>query len=82
VLGVVFSATLAGTDGALADRPVQTVSHLHAIGDEHGIARAADALSNGVFAAALVAAAFLIAGALAIRFQRREPRYVPAPAGA
>jgi EmrB/QacA subfamily drug resistance transporter len=82
VLGVVFSATLAGTDGALADRPVQTVSHLRAIGDEHGIARAADALSNGVFAAALVAAAFLIAGALAIRFQRREPRYAPAPAAA
>jgi hypothetical protein len=72
VLGVVFSATLASTDGALADRPVQTVSHLQAIGDGQAVARAADALSSGVFAAALVAAAFLVAGALAIRFQ---PRY-------
>jgi EmrB/QacA subfamily drug resistance transporter len=82
VLGVVFSATLAHTDGALADRPVQTAAHLRAIGDGHNLSRAADALSSGVLAAALVAAAFLIAGALAIRFQRRDGRYAPAPAAA
>jgi EmrB/QacA subfamily drug resistance transporter len=82
VLGVVFSATLAHTDGALADRPVQTVSHLRAIGDEHGLNRAVDALASGVSVAALVAAAFLIVGAVAIGLQRREGRYAPAPAAA
>jgi EmrB/QacA subfamily drug resistance transporter len=83
VLGVVFSATLAGTDGELADRPVQTVSQLRAIGDEQAVARAGDALSSGVFVAALVAAAFLVAGALAIRFQSRpETAYAAAPAAA
>jgi EmrB/QacA subfamily drug resistance transporter len=81
VLGVVFSATLAGTSGALADRPVQTVGQLRAAGDTEGLARAADALSSGVSVAALVAAAFLIAGALAIGFQRRAG-YAPAPAAA
>jgi EmrB/QacA subfamily drug resistance transporter len=80
VLGVVFSATLAHTDDALADRPVQTVSHLRAVGDDHGLGRAVDALSGGVSVAALVAAAFLIAGAVAIRLQRRESGYAPAPA--
>jgi hypothetical protein len=78
VLGVVFSATLSDTSGALADRPVQTVGHLRAIGDAHGVERAADALSSGVSAAALVAAAFLAAGALAIGFQRRAG-HAPAP---
>ena len=82
VLGVVFSATLANTDGALADRPVQTMSHLRAIGDEAAVSRAADALSSGVFAAALVAAAFLVAGALAIRFQPHDNHYAPATAAA
>jgi EmrB/QacA subfamily drug resistance transporter len=82
VLGVVFSATLAHTDGTLADKPVQTVSHLRAIGDEHGLSRAVDALAGGVSVAALVAAAFLIAGAVAIAFQRHEGRYAPAPAAA
>jgi hypothetical protein len=81
VLGVVFSATLANTDGALADRPVQRMGELRAAGQ--GVERAADALSSGVTVAALVAAAFLIAGALAIRFQPRDKApYAPAPAAA
>ena len=82
VLGVVFSATLAGTSDDLADRPVQTVSHLRAIGGGHELTRAVDALASGVSVAALVAAAFLIVGAVAIRFQRGAGRYAPAPAAA
>jgi EmrB/QacA subfamily drug resistance transporter len=81
ILGVVFSATLAQSSEALADRPVQTMAELRASG--HGVERAADALSSGLFAAALVAAAFLVAGALAIRFQPRAAApYAPAPAAA
>src|SRR3954453_7558128 len=81
VLGVVFSATLPDTSGALADRPVQTVGHLRAIGDAHGVERAADARSTGVSAAARGAAGFLAAGALGMGFQRRAGR-APAPATA
>ena len=80
LLGVVFTAAL---HGSLADRPVQTVTELRAQGQDDAVARAADALGNGLFAAALVAAAFLVAGALAIRLQPRRPgAYAAAPAAA
>jgi hypothetical protein len=80
LLGTVFTAALSGP---LVGRPVQTVSALRASGHDEAVARAADALGNGLFAAALVAAAFLVAGALAIRLQpRRETPYVTAPAAA
>jgi hypothetical protein len=80
LLGAVFSAAL---DGPLADRPVQTVAQLRARGDETAVAHAADALANGIVAAALVAAAFLVAGAIAIRMQpRRDAHYEGAPAPA
>jgi EmrB/QacA subfamily drug resistance transporter len=80
LLGVVFTAALSGP---LADRPVQTVTELRATGQDEAVAHAADALGNGLFAAALVSAAFLVAGALAIRKQpRREPAIVAAPAAA
>ena len=80
LLGMVFTGAL---DGPLADRPVQTVSALRAAGNDEAVSHAADALANGIFAAALVSAAFLIVGALAIRMQpRREARYVAAPAAA
>lgn len=79
LLGVVFTAAL---DGPLADRPVQTVASLRAQGQDEAVSRAADALANGIFAAALVSAAFLIVGALAIRMQPRRPApaYATAPA--
>jgi len=72
-------------DGPLADHPVQTVAQMRARGDEQLVAHASDALANGIVAAALVAAAFLIAGAVAIRLQPRPTaRYegVAAPAAA
>jgi EmrB/QacA subfamily drug resistance transporter len=69
LLGVVFTAALSGP---LADRPVQTVASLRAEGDAAGVSHAADLLANGIFAAALVSAAFLLAGALAIRKQPRR----------
>src|SRR5919108_608424 len=77
LLGVVFTGAL---DGPLADRPVQTVGALRAAGDDEAVSHAADALANGIFAAALVSAAFLIVGALAIRMQpRRAATYAAAP---
>ena len=81
LLGVVFTAALSGP---LADRPVQTVAGLRAQGRDEAVSHAADLLGNGIFAAALVSAAFLLAGALAIRMQpRRETgRYATAPAAA
>jgi hypothetical protein len=80
LLGVVFTAALSGP---LADRPVQTVTALRASGQDEAVARAADQLGNGLFAAALVSAAFLVVGALAIQMQpRREPAFAPAPAAA
>jgi EmrB/QacA subfamily drug resistance transporter len=69
LLGAVFTAALSGP---LADRPVQTVAQMRASGDETAVSHAADALANGIFAAALVAAAFLVAGAVAIRLQPRR----------
>jgi MFS family permease len=78
LLGLVFRGAL---DGPLADHPVQTVAQMRARGDETAVAHAADALANGIVAAALVAAAFLVAGAVAIRLQgRRGARYDAAPA--
>src|SRR4051794_35668721 len=77
LLGAVFTAALSGR---LADRPVQTVAGLRARGDETAVAHAADALEHGVVAAALVAAAFLVAGAVAIRLQPR--RATGSPEGA
>jgi hypothetical protein len=61
---------------------VQTVASLRAQGQDEAVSRAADALANGIFAAALVSAAFLIVGALAIRMQpgRPAPAYATAPA--
>ena len=50
---------------------------LRASGDETAVAHAADALANGIFAAALVAAAFLVAGAVAIRLQPRRATGYP-----
>ena len=83
LLGAVFSAALSGP---LADRPVQTVTQLRASGDAAGVAHAADALANGLSGAALVAAAFLLVGALAIRLQprrtTRQTTAAPAPAAA
>jgi EmrB/QacA subfamily drug resistance transporter len=81
LLGVVFTAAL---DGPLADRPVQTVASLRAEGQDAAVSHAADLLANGIFAAALVSAAFLLAGALAIRVQRRPDAspYAAAPAAA
>ena len=76
LLGLVFTSAL---DGPLADRPVQTVAGLRAQGDAGGLAHAADALANGIFAAALVAAAFLVVGAVAIHRRPGAP-YTPAPA--
>ena len=67
LLGAVFTAALAGP---LADRPVQTVARMRASGDEAAVTHAADALANGIFGAALVAAAFLV----------RRRRGDPAPA--
>jgi hypothetical protein len=78
LLGVVFTAQL---DGPLADRPVQTVASLRAQGDAGAVAHAADALASGIFAGALVAAAFLVVGALAIRRRPAAP-YASAPANA
>ena len=74
LLGAVFTAALSGP---LADRPVQTVAELRARGDETAVAHAADALANGIVAAALVAAAFLVAGAVAIRLQPRRATGYP-----
>jgi EmrB/QacA subfamily drug resistance transporter len=83
LLGAVFTAALSGP---LADRPVQTVTQLRASGDAAGVSHAADALAHGLFGAALVAAAFLVVGALAIRLQPRRtggyPEAAPAPAAA
>jgi EmrB/QacA subfamily drug resistance transporter len=70
LLGAVFTAALSGP---LADRPVHTVAQMRASGDVTAVSHAADALANGIFAAALVAAAFLVAGAVAIRLQPRRP---------
>jgi hypothetical protein len=56
---------------------------MRARGDETAVTHAADALANGIVAAALVAAAFLVAGAIAIRLQGRgTARYEAAPAAA
>jgi len=84
LLGLAFTTALAGSSDALADRPVQTVSALRAQGDDVLVARAGDALAHGIAAAALVAAAFLIAGAVVLRLQPREGAgaYEPAPAAA
>jgi EmrB/QacA subfamily drug resistance transporter len=83
LLGAVFTAAL---DGPLADRPVQTVGQMRTRGDEAAVAHAAELLTNGIFAAALVAAAFLVAGAVAIRLQPRRttgyPEAATAPAAA
>jgi EmrB/QacA subfamily drug resistance transporter len=81
LLGLVFTAALSGP---LADRPVQTVASLRAQGDDAAVSRAADLLANGIFAAALVSAAFLLAGALAIGKQPRGEKtgIAPAPAAA
>jgi hypothetical protein len=84
LLGLAFTSALAGTSEALADRPVQTVSALRAQGEDELVARAGDALAHGIVAAALVAAAFLIVGAIVLRIQPRAAagRYEAAPAAA
>ena len=84
LLGLAFTTALAGTSEALADRPVQTVSALRGQGQEELVARAGDALANGIAAAALVAAAFLIVGALVLRIQPRSDAasYEAVPAAA
>ena len=84
LLGLAFTTALAGTSEALADRPVQTVSTLRGQGQDELVARAGDALANGIVAAALVAAAFLIVGALVLRIQPRSDAsgYAAAPAPA
>jgi len=84
LLGLAFTTALAGSSEALADRPVQTVSALRGQGEEELVARAGDALAQGIAAAALVAAAFLIAGALVLRIQPRSDAagYEAAPAAA
>ncbi len=72
LLGLAFTTALAGTSQALADRPVQTVSDLRGKGEDELVARAGDALAHGIAAAALVAAAFLIVGAIVLRMQPRS----------
>jgi EmrB/QacA subfamily drug resistance transporter len=84
LLGLAFTTSLAGTSDALADRPVQTVSTLRGQGQDELVARAGDALAPGIAAAALVAAAFLIIGALVLRAQPRSSAgtYEAAPVAA
>jgi len=84
LLGLAFTTALAGSSEALADRPVQTVSALRGQGQDELVARAGDALAHGIAAAALVAAAFLIVGALVLRAQPRSSAgvYAAAPAAA
>jgi EmrB/QacA subfamily drug resistance transporter len=80
LLGAVFTA---GLHGPLGDRPVQAVAQMRAKGDDAAVTHAADALAHGIVAAALVAAAFLVVGAVAIRLQpRRVARYEGSPAAA
>jgi hypothetical protein len=84
LLGLAFTTALAGTSQALADRPVQTVSALRAHGQDALVTRAGEALAHGISAAAVVAAAFLIAGALVLLVQPRSRRegYATSPATA
>jgi single-stranded DNA-specific DHH superfamily exonuclease len=51
---------------------VQTVTALRAQGQDALVARAGDALADGICAAALVAAAFLMVGALVLCIQPRR----------
>ena len=65
---------LVGGDERRARRPAGAdgVRRCAAQGQDELVARAGDALANGIAAAALVAAAFLIIGALVLRIQPRS----------